>query len=382
MTWGVLLKKILVVVDNLEYGGIAKVVKNFASACNRIKSRQFDFICYSTPSDETLKFLKSINSNLFIIPRFSESGFYKYMKNLQNIMKDRNYCAIHIHTAYLIWIAALAAKKANIPIRVGHAHGAIGAYNKYINSSLIKIIILRLIEILGRRLNNMYCTNMLSCAKASGEYTFGRNYEFIPNIIDFHNIRLVSDDVLIEYRKKFYFDKADIILGYLGHIGGVKNTKFLLSLFRTLGWGNNLYHLLIVGDGPEKKALEESAKKYNINNIKFLGHRDDNYELLQLFDILLVPSFSEGMSLSIIEAQICGTPVVVSKGVPDTNNLKLGLYYKANSFKEKEWEKIIQNVPCKKTKFLDVEGVHKLLADTQYSEENIVNRLDEIYNNE
>ena len=69
----------------------------------------------------------------------------------------------------------------------------------------------------------------------------------------------------------------------------------------------------IVGDGPEKKELENLVVKYEIaDRVKFLGWRDDIPELLPKADIFLLTSMWEGFGLVVAEAMATGLPVVVS----------------------------------------------------------------------
>jgi len=72
-------------------------------------------------------------------------------------------------------------------------------------------------------------------------------------------------------------------------------------------------NLLIVGDGEEMNNLQNQVKSLNLENyVKFLGERDDVQAILNSSDIFTLPSSTEGLSCSIIEAMNCGLPCVVS----------------------------------------------------------------------
>ncbi len=72
---------------------------------------------------------------------------------------------------------------------------------------------------------------------------------------------------------------------------------------------------IIAGDGPERENLE---KKSN-SNVAFLGFVKDVPDLLSQADVLCVPSRSEGLGLSALEAMASGVPVVASRvgGLPE-----------------------------------------------------------------
>ncbi len=72
--------------------------------------------------------------------------------------------------------------------------------------------------------------------------------------------------------------------------------------------------LVIVGDGPERGAIEELVRHRSLaENVRFLGRRDDVPRLLAASDIVLLTSISEGIPLTLIEAMAAGRPVVSTR---------------------------------------------------------------------
>jgi glycosyltransferase involved in cell wall biosynthesis len=74
---------------------------------------------------------------------------------------------------------------------------------------------------------------------------------------------------------------------------------------------------VVVGDGPQRPALEDIAARLAIP-VRFLGFRPDGPALIGQLDLLVVPSFSEGTPLVILEAMDAGVPVVATEvgGIP------------------------------------------------------------------
>ncbi|NPV52745.1 MAG: glycosyltransferase family 4 protein [Firmicutes bacterium] len=70
---------------------------------------------------------------------------------------------------------------------------------------------------------------------------------------------------------------------------------------------------LIVGDGPQRPELETLAGDLDIQSrVRFLGFRDDIPAILGSLDLFVLPTLSEGMSITILEAMAAGVPVVAS----------------------------------------------------------------------
>jgi len=71
---------------------------------------------------------------------------------------------------------------------------------------------------------------------------------------------------------------------------------------------------LVVGDGPERTALEAQAESLGISSrVSFLGHRRDVPALLASADVFALPSLFEGLPLSVLEAMAAAKPVVASR---------------------------------------------------------------------
>jgi glycosyltransferase involved in cell wall biosynthesis len=71
--------------------------------------------------------------------------------------------------------------------------------------------------------------------------------------------------------------------------------------------------LLIVGDGPLRTELESLTANLQLqDHIKFLGARSDIPELLSVMDVFVLSSFSEGLSLTLIEACAAAKPIVAT----------------------------------------------------------------------
>lgn len=126
---------------------------------------------------------------------------------------------------------------------------------------------------------------------------------------------------------------------FVGRLVSQKGIKTLLKIARKLKQQIQ-FELIIVGDGPKRKYMENFCKKNSLYpECVFLGKINQN-ELAEIYansDLLIAPSVSEGMSLSIIEAIGCNLHVVTSEvsGVTEiVNSTEKGFIVKRNNYKD------------------------------------------------
>lgn len=87
-------------------------------------------------------------------------------------------------------------------------------------------------------------------------------------------------------------------------------------------------HVLLIGDGPLRGAIEARARECRVADaVHLLGSRRDVDTLLPAMDLFVLASETEGLSNAILEAQACGLPVVATRvgGNPDLVDAERGL---------------------------------------------------------
>ncbi|MFA4901170.1 MAG: glycosyltransferase [Desulfobaccales bacterium] len=101
------------------------------------------------------------------------------------------------------------------------------------------------------------------------------------------------------------------LVGRLDHWG--KGHKELFSAMTQLK-ERYAVHALIVGGGRREAEVKQMAASLDLaGQVHFLGSRRDVPDLLQAMDIFVLPSYSEGLSLALLEAMAAGLPVIVSR---------------------------------------------------------------------
>ncbi|MGB5018289.1 MAG: glycosyltransferase family 4 protein [Candidatus Moraniibacteriota bacterium] len=119
-------------------------------------------------------------------------------------------------------------------------------------------------------------------------------------------------------------DDNKIIITYLGRLIDGKGVIDLLQALTHINADS--YQACIIGDGPELSRLKKFATANNLTgNISFLGHRkfEDAIGILKSSDIIVNPSYTEGIPTSIIEAALC-QKAIIATNVGGTNEIITG----------------------------------------------------------
>jgi len=138
---------------------------------------------------------------------------------------------------------------------------------------------------------------------------------FLPNGVDAVRCSPVSEEKKIQLRAGLSLPSQAAIVMYAGRLVPEKRIDHLLKIWPDVRTKFPLAHLLIVGAGEEQPRLEAMQ----VDGVQFTGQVEDAVPYLQATDLFVLPSSTEGLSNSMLEAMSCGLPVVATTvgGAPD-----------------------------------------------------------------
>lgn len=118
----------------------------------------------------------------------------------------------------------------------------------------------------------------------------------------------------VRMRRELNIGETDFCIGCLGSLRAVKDHMTLLRAVERLGSAASAWRLVIAGEGPERRKLEEAAARASRSGarISLPGTSGRAPELLNAFDVYVLPSLNEGVSNSLLEAMATGLPVIAS----------------------------------------------------------------------
>ena len=103
----------------------------------------------------------------------------------------------------------------------------------------------------------------------------------------------------------------------------IKNYENLLKAWKFVEKDDNAYELIIIGDGPAIKELNNLVSTLNLKRVRFLGSIDNDKlpQYLNDADAFILPSWSESWGLVVNEAMAAGLPVLLSNKINAANTL-------------------------------------------------------------
>ena len=132
--------------------------------------------------------------------------------------------------------------------------------------------------------------------------------------------RVLTVDRRAEFRHLFGIPEDRFVVGWIGRMTAIKRVPDILAAFKALRDRGVEATLCLVGDGPDRDAIEQLASDLGIvRDVLLVGYQRDVAPYYAFFDALLLPSANEGTPVVAIEALAAERPVVASRvgGVPD-----------------------------------------------------------------
>jgi glycosyltransferase involved in cell wall biosynthesis len=236
----------------------------------------------------------------------------KHTLDLSFLIKRKNIDIIHCNSIRALMTIGWAAKVTGRPC-IWYVKGDLG--NKVLDR--IGFVMADRILFLSEMTKNLKYPELIR--------KYYNKIEILKIGLDLTSINSICHDNL-KLRQELSVKKENINLAYLGAIAPYKGLDYLIDAVSIVKNRVRNIMLYIVGDhcveeyAYFKNVLKEKLKDNSlIKNVQFTGWRPDALDILSLMDIYVLPSLSEGVPRSIVEAMALGKPVVSTKvgGIPE-----------------------------------------------------------------
>ncbi len=286
-------------------GGVESFMMNYYRYIDRSKI-QIDFVVHGFEKGDYDDEILELGGRIYQVP-VKSINYRGNIKALKKIITDQKYNIIHAHMDAMSYIPLKIAKKEGVSFRIAHSHST----GHLTNNPLKKII-----NEYARYSLRRCATHFFACSSFAGKWLFGEKlFEkkgiIINNAIEAEKF-LFNSEIRSKIRVNLGIEKKKV-LGHVGRFIYQKNHIFLLKILSEVIKIDNSIVLVLVGNGYLKKEIENEVVRLSLmNNIVFLDSRNDVNDLLNAFDILLLPSYFEGLSICLIESQANGLPAIIS----------------------------------------------------------------------
>lgn len=232
----------------------------------------------------------------------------KTFKQLDEMLYQKHFDLVVINARFYIhslYAADFANKNGIKCITVEHGSTHLSVDNKYFD------IIVNAVEHIVTAALKRKCSDYYAVSRAAGEWSghFGiKSKGTLYNAVDLDEIERLKQNPVCDYRATLGIPQDATVVTFTGRLLKIKGVYELLESVKNLNRDD--VYLIYAGDGVEMQELKSKSN----NNVKFLGQIDFEHviALLKQSDIYCLPSVSEGMSTSVLEAVATETFVITT----------------------------------------------------------------------
>ncbi len=306
----------------LQMGGLESVIMDL---CRQHNDQEFvvEVLCFNMCDPSYRSELEKNGVTVHVIKRKGRFDIVFFRKIIA-LLKKRQIDVLHAHSG-CVFNSFLCAWLAGTPVKLFTEHGL----PFFADGTPMPVTLKTKIEdqFIGKIASQLVAVSSEITDSLKARYAGA--YKKICSITNGIDTDLYSSEIDTEQRaaimEKFAVPSNRFIIGSVGRLAPVKNYSSLLQALQLLKKRQNIFHLILVGDGPEADHLKALARKLNIEeNVTFTGVQYGLHKILPVFDVFVLPSWTEGTSISLLEALSCGIPVVVSDAGGNPNVVEDG----------------------------------------------------------
>lgn len=310
--------KVLQSVNSFGIGGNTIFVINFFRHIDKEKF-QVDFVIYDDTKMDFYQEVIDAGSKVFVCKSKYKNKYmrlYDEMRQVGHLLRHHHYDIIHCHSCSFVGIfrGAVPGHFMKGTKVITHAHNPGNPKNTKIDIKIRGMLkkICSYISDLG-----FACSEECGESKYTQEFRKGSRYSVINNAIEIEKY-VFEGKKRMEERCQWGIEK-EFVIGSVGRLEKQKNYLFLIDVLAELiqKKKNKQCRLLLVGEGSQRKQIEEKAERLGVKNyLLMVGKTQHPEEYYSAMDVFVLPSLYEGFGLVNIEAQASGLPCIVSTAVP------------------------------------------------------------------
>ncbi len=330
--------KILIVITKSEIGGAQVFALNLA---RELKALGEEVVVGGGPGEFVAKELEKTKIKFYRFKNLKRTlnplGNLAFLIELRRYTKKMGFDVVHLNsTNTLLGVWSLKSLQKNSGIKkpkvIFTVHGLSLIDGGYKANALIKKLYRSFFKSAFKRLDEIVFVSRLNKDFATQTNLINgleqKKSELIYNGLDISEHYFITREIARKFLDKVLrlalnleekggediFADENFIYGSIGRLAYPKNYEFLIENHQEVLKSEPKAKLIIIGEGPERKKYGNLIKAFGLEESVFLlGEMHEASHYLQAFDLFVLPSIFEGLSLSLIEAKVSGIKVLASR---------------------------------------------------------------------
>ena len=295
-----------------EEGARIRLPKDLPRIPVRLLTTHWVFRCFKNEPSGFFRYLRS----LFYIIYFPIVIFYQFFSLVITFLKEKPQI-LHVNNGG--FPGALSCRLAVLAARTARIRKVFLTVN---NKPVKYIGFYRKLDYFIDQLALKYCNTIITASTQNLESVVSvlgvsrSKLRAIPNSVERREVIKTKSETL----EGLYLQKhVQLIFGVVSEMTARKGHSFLINALRAGvdegRWRAGEIVVLIEGDGPLRSELERLVKRYNLEDfVRFVGRFERIFELLEVIDVLILPSLeNEDLPNIVSETMMVGKPVIASR---------------------------------------------------------------------
>jgi glycosyltransferase involved in cell wall biosynthesis len=286
----------------MRIGGTEMVIKNIIEGSDAAKY-EMSIFCIEEPIGPWGEELKENGTEIF--SKHRKDGFdLSLITEIRACIRNQNIDIIHCHQ-YTPWVygvlAAIGLKTKVIFTEHGRFYPDSSSWKRKIVNPILSFFTDYITAISKATKQALIDYELLSADKIKVIYN---GIKALPKVDQIEKANL---------KQQLLIEDDDIVLGTVARLDPIKNHEMMLNAFSDVVAKHPSTKLVIVGDGEVLNTLKQQCDKLKITDkVIFTGYITKPNIYIQIFDLFLLSSFSEGTSMTLLEAMSAEKPCVVT----------------------------------------------------------------------
>lgn len=268
-------------------------------ACPRYRKNAF----HDTDFTQQLEKMKVVWHEVPMVRNISPLNELISFVRLYQTIKRGNYDIVHTHSSKAGFLGRIAARLAQTPV-------IIHTPNAYIFTGMKPNISAKFYALL-ERVAGLFADKIICVSESEKAEAIRFNVAPASKLVVVKNA--ISPDFIPLLHLPLSRAKNKVILGAVGRLTNQKGFEYLIKAVPFVCRYYPHVEVWLIGDGELRQPLERLATALNVTaQIKFLGFRADVPQLVNEFDLVVIPSLYEGLPFWLLEAMLAAKPVVAT----------------------------------------------------------------------